>query len=139
MEPVVEIGYEFEDEGRAFAQEAFEQHFLKPRANLFRCGVFGFAGGKSVPKSDRFKAILRAKMLGRTFSEDTLQKMRISQREARRTGRLTSVPPNNRGRSYKMRLVACPHCGTSGKGGNMTRYHFDKCKKKDGQGTSVPC
>lgn len=23
----------------------------------------------------------------------------------------------------------CPHCGTEGKGGNMTRYHFDNCKK----------
>jgi hypothetical protein len=23
----------------------------------------------------------------------------------------------------------CPHCGVTGKGANMTRYHFDKCKK----------
>jgi hypothetical protein len=23
----------------------------------------------------------------------------------------------------------CPHCGVTGKGPNMTRYHFDKCKK----------
>jgi hypothetical protein len=22
----------------------------------------------------------------------------------------------------------CPHCGTVGKGANMTRYHFEKCK-----------
>jgi hypothetical protein len=26
----------------------------------------------------------------------------------------------------------CPHCGATGKGGNMTRYHFDNCKKKHG-------
>ena len=23
----------------------------------------------------------------------------------------------------------CPHCGTEGRGGNMLRYHFDRCKK----------
>jgi hypothetical protein len=26
--------------------------------------------------------------------------------------------------------VECPHCGLVGKGGNMTRYHFDNCKMK---------
>jgi hypothetical protein len=31
-----------------------------------------------------------------------------------------------KGRIYK--LVTCPHCGLVGKGGNMTRYHFDNCK-----------
>ena len=36
----------------------------------------------------------------------------------------------NKGRKYKMKLVKCPHCGKEGKGGNMTRYHFDKCKNK---------
>jgi hypothetical protein len=24
----------------------------------------------------------------------------------------------------------CPHCSLTGKGGNMTRYHFDNCKNK---------
>jgi hypothetical protein len=26
--------------------------------------------------------------------------------------------------------VECPHCGLVGRGGNMTRYHFDNCKMK---------
>lgn len=30
----------------------------------------------------------------------------------------------------KRRLVTCPHCGLTGGGGNMQRYHFEKCKKK---------
>jgi group I intron endonuclease len=30
----------------------------------------------------------------------------------------------------KRKIVSCPHCGLSGGGGNMRRYHFDKCKKK---------
>ena len=29
-----------------------------------------------------------------------------------------------------LRLVTCPHCETSGKGGNMTRYHFDNCTSR---------
>jgi hypothetical protein len=33
-----------------------------------------------------------------------------------------------RGVSKTLNLVTCPHCGKSGKGGNMTRYHFDKCQ-----------
>lgn len=31
----------------------------------------------------------------------------------------------------KLKLVKCPHCDCEGKGGNMTRYHFDNCNKKD--------
>lgn len=30
-----------------------------------------------------------------------------------------------------LKLKKCPHCGTEGKGGNMTRYHFNNCKKYD--------
>jgi len=30
----------------------------------------------------------------------------------------------------KRKIVECPHCGLNGGGGNMYRYHFDKCKNK---------
>lgn len=30
----------------------------------------------------------------------------------------------------KRQIVECPHCGLTGAGGNMRRYHFDKCKDK---------
>jgi len=30
----------------------------------------------------------------------------------------------------QLKVVKCPHCGKEGKGGNMTRYHFDNCKGK---------
>ena len=29
----------------------------------------------------------------------------------------------------KRKLVTCPKCGLEGGGGNMTRYHFDRCTK----------
>jgi len=28
----------------------------------------------------------------------------------------------------KREVVTCPHCGVHGGGGNMRRYHFDKCR-----------
>ena len=31
-----------------------------------------------------------------------------------------------------LKLLTCPHCNSSGSGGNMTRYHFDNCKNKKG-------
>lgn len=30
----------------------------------------------------------------------------------------------------KRAIVTCPHCGLEGGGGNMRRYHFDKCGSK---------
>lgn len=30
----------------------------------------------------------------------------------------------------KREIVECPHCGLKGGGGNMQRYHFNKCKDK---------
>jgi group I intron endonuclease len=30
----------------------------------------------------------------------------------------------------KRKVVTCPHCGLSGGGGNMSRYHFEKCAKR---------
>jgi len=35
-----------------------------------------------------------------------------------------------KGKKHKLKKVVCPHCGKEGKGPNMTRYHFDKCKEK---------
>lgn len=31
---------------------------------------------------------------------------------------------------HNMKEFTCPYCNKIGKGGNMTRYHFDKCKHK---------
>jgi hypothetical protein len=49
-------------------------------------------------------------MLDKRHSQETKQKMRLAQL------------------GFKHELQTCPHCGTVGGGGNMTRYHFNKCK-----------
>lgn len=49
-------------------------------------------------------------------------KLRASQQDM---GALT------RGKKYNMHEKTCPYCGIVGKGGNMTRYHFENCKSKE--------
>jgi hypothetical protein len=38
---------------------------------------------------------------------------------------------SQKGKKHNLKGVQCPHCSLEGSGPNMTRYHFDKCKKKD--------
>lgn len=35
------------------------------------------------------------------------------------------------GKPLNMKIKTCPYCGVVGSGGNMTRYHFNKCKNKE--------
>lgn len=39
-----------------------------------------------------------------------------------------SFSRDRKGKKHNLKQVTCPHCGLVGKGPNMTRYHFDKCK-----------
>jgi hypothetical protein len=57
------------------------------------------------------KKLNRAK-IGRQLSENHREKLR---EKSSRKGR-------------NLKLIKCPHCEREGKGGNMTRYHFDNCK-----------
>jgi hypothetical protein len=72
----------------------------------------GQKGQKRNPHSDERKKRISESHKGKTHSLETKQKMSDSRR----------------GVSKTMKLVTCPHCNKSGKGGNMTRYHFDKCQ-----------
>lgn len=58
-------------------------------------------GLKRGPRTDEFKEYMSKTLTGRSY-----------------------------GKNVKHQLVekTCPHCLKSGKGPNMTRYHFDKCK-----------
>lgn len=35
---------------------------------------------------------------------------------------------SKKGVKHNLITVTCPHCGKTGAGPNMTRYHFNKCK-----------
>lgn len=71
----------------------------------------GQKGSKRDPLSEDRKKKISESRTGQTHSLETKQKMSDTRRGV-----------------YKvLKLVTCPHCGKSGKGGNMTRYHFDNC------------
>lgn len=63
-----------------------------------------------------------AQLVGKTweeiYGEERAQTMRTEQSE-----RL-------KGKTHHLETVRCPHCDLVGQGPNMTRYHFDKCKKR---------
>lgn len=59
---------------------------------------------------------LRGKSWEEFYGIEKAKRMRAEQSE-----RLSGIP-------HKLLQVTCPHCNLIGKGPNMTRYHFDKCK-----------
>lgn len=51
--------------------------------------------------------------------EEAIRRIEISKKKLSQT---------IKGKKKFLKEKICPHCGKKGKGGNMTRYHFDKCK-----------
>jgi hypothetical protein len=80
------------------------------------------------PKDAKQKHQMSLSQRGRTFSDDSRTRMSISQKKRYEMLEVKPVPPNNKGATYNMKLMECPKCGFRGKGGNMTRYHFEKCR-----------
>jgi hypothetical protein len=82
--------------------------------------------GKPKPASQKLE--MSKSQRGRTFSEESRKKMSESHKARIALLGVKPVPPNMAGVKRNLKLVECPRCGYRGKGGNMTRYHFDKCK-----------
>lgn len=88
-----------------------QAHKGKPKPWLI--GSRHGAGNLGKPKSEQHKENIRLSKLGKKrkpFSEEWKQALKEAQ--ARQPVRI------------------CPYCDISGKGANMTRYHFDNCKRK---------
>lgn len=89
-----------------------EAHKGKPKPWLI--GSRNGAGNAGKPKSEEHKRKISESHKGKKrdeFSEEWKQALKNAKaKEPKRT---------------------CPHCGLEGKGANMTRYHFDNCKRKE--------
>jgi group I intron endonuclease len=70
-------------------------------------------------------------MLGRKNSEET--KKLKSDVSKNRWNNIVDTEKRKQAMRGKRQLVKCPHCSLIGGGGNMTRYHFDRCKKNEGK------
>ena len=87
-----------------------EAHKGKPKPWLI--GTRNGAGNAGKPKSKEHKKKIAEAHTGKVrgeFSEEWKQALKDAQ--------------------ARQPIRTCPHCGVTGKGANMTRYHFDKCKK----------
>lgn len=85
---------------------------LKGRPSPWLVGSKHGAGNKGKPKSEEHKRKISEAHIGKKrepFSEEWKQALKDA--HARKP------------------IVTCPHCGLSGKGPNMTRYHFSNCKE----------
>jgi len=80
------------------------------------------------PKSAAQRLEMSKSQRGRTFSAESRAKMSETHKARIALSGIKPVPPCLKGVKRNMREVECPRCGFRGKGGNMTRYHFDKCK-----------
>jgi hypothetical protein len=88
-----------------------EAHKGKPKPWLI--GTRNGAGNAGKPKSEEHKRKIAEAHTGKVrgeFSEEWKQALKDAQ--------------------ARQPIRTCPHCGITGKGANMTRYHFDKCKKR---------
>lgn len=98
-------------------------------------------GRKRKPVSEETKQRMRLAHLGNNKgtkkSEETRKRMSVAQK-----GRIVTIETTKKWyKSMELRRlsgikdirnikqVTCPHCNKIGGGGNMTRYHFDNCKK----------
>jgi len=88
-----------------------QAHKGKPKPWLI--GSKHGAGNLGKPKSEQHKEKIRLSKLGKKrkpFSDEWKQALKEAQ--------------------ARQPVRQCPHCEVSGKGANMTRYHFDNCKRK---------
>jgi len=73
------------------------------------------------------------------FTEQTIEKMKIASKV--RAEKRGYVPCSDDMKEYfrkkytgqKKQQYTCPHCGKSGGGGSMLRWHFDSCKQNKGK------
>ena len=104
----------------------------KHRSNLSKSKQ----GKRRNPFSKQWRENLSRAHLGKKASEATRKKMSLSQ-IGKNKGKPGPNPGIPRTDAVKKKISdtkqnlphkICPHCGLIGKGGNMIRYHFDKCR-----------
>ena len=85
---------------------------------------------KSHPISEKTKEKIRLKKIGQTLSIEAQNSISKATKGIKKLSenQKHQISLRHKGSTHNLKQVICPHCGKTGKGGNMTRYHFDKCK-----------
>lgn len=74
------------------------------------------------------KQIQRQRMAQNTLARGHSRIVSLEEKQKKREAMIGNTIGKNVPRTHI--LKTCPYCGLEGKGGNMTRYHFDNCKIK---------
>lgn len=104
----------------------------KPKSNEHKSNISKAKSGEShhlfgKQLSIEHKTKISESLKGREKSEETRAKLSSSQKGKSLTEEHKAAI---RIAKSNMPIRVCPHCGVEGKGGNMTRYHFENCKNK---------
>ena len=74
---------------------------------------------------------------GKKHSEEASVKMRAAQHRLEADRKAKGLEHFNKGRKHSLETLAkltaqktCPHCGLTGKGSAMNRWHMGNCKKR---------
>jgi len=121
-------------------EQAFLELFFGNDLYNTKCCAVGMPNGDTHPSK---RADWHMKLLSQTMTpEERKEKYGKSSRGRKRDHDVYSVgakkqwaDPEQRAKKMqamrgKREVLICPNCGLQGGGGNMRRYHFDKCKSK---------
>jgi len=109
FEVLLDFDYEVTNEYLTHCEQFFMDYYREEGFELINLRGAG-SKGKMFDETRQKMSIShlgeKNHFFGKKHTEENIKKMRIPRKK-----------------------VICPHCSLEGAGGNMTRYHFDKCKK----------
>ena len=127
--------------------EESKQKFKKPKSELHKQHLKGKNKNRKQSKETRRKRSdslkghivtaetrnkLKKSNTGKTHTSETKLKIGLSSK-GRKQSKETRIKRSKalKGKKHNLKEKTCPYCGLSGKGSNMTRYHFNNCKFKN--------
>ena len=124
---VWEVLYQSKD--KLYTLSVMEDFFINEYNTLSPYGYNTKTGGSGGNLSEESRKKLSDSRKGMKFSESHLKNLSISHLGKKHTEEQKQKIANSlKGKPKTLKSVTCPHCNLTGKGSNMTRYHFSNCK-----------
>jgi hypothetical protein len=103
------------------------------KLSLSHKGIKPWNTGKTFSKEYKIRMSNSCKGInkGRIISKETRKKISLATKGIKKLSekQKKQISLRHKGSTHNLIEVICPYCGLKGKGGNMTRYHFNNCKK----------
>jgi len=123
-----EVLYQSKD--KLHTLEEMESFFICEYNTLTPNGYNMKTGGEGGNLSLESRKKISVGRIGIKFSEEHINNLRLSHLNKKHTEeQKQKISQTLKGKVKILKVVTCPHCCLVGKGSNMTRYHFNNCKK----------